>query len=628
MSADIRKGLQTGFSFGAIILFLTLIGFTVVGSTLIAGISGADAATTISLLVFLGLVAIWCGASALSREDKLNPLTVPQVLVRGLTAGLVAGFLVGVFIYMIGVQWLKDVDLRQYLVQMSPEAIAYLTMGRVPIFAFLNYLGFFALASLAGALLRWLYSLIRHMASQSASFGQMLRSAGFSYAVIGLLIVVFQLAVLRFDQTIWAYILDVIAVYVIFGLRRGQAKPPASGTPVSQMIPGLIVGLIYGIVVTGLTLIRFTPNEAIATGSIPLPAVIIGVNLIGAALWHLIEAAGTTLPQQTVLRSLIYSFLVVYVLTFPLRLDRFGLFTFGTVAIYVLLGLGLNIVVGLAGLLDLGYVVFFAIGAYTVGLLTAPEPHNLNWSFWATIPFGIIIAALIGVLLGVPVLRLRGDYLAIVTLGFGEIIRVMSKSDMLTSFARGPKGLPGIAMPQIGGEPINQLEFVYLILIGVLIVIFVTTRLQNSRIGRAWIAMREDETVAQAMGINTLRYKLLAFGIGAALAGLGGLLFASRNQFTGPEDHTLLVSINVLAVVIVGGMGSIPGVILGAFVLKGLPEILRQLEDYRILAFGALLVVMMILRPEGLWPSERRRMEIHEKEIEPPDMTVDGEAHS
>jgi branched-chain amino acid transport system permease protein len=394
------------------------------------------------------------------------------------------------------------------------------------------------------------------------------------------------------------------------------------------------VGLIYGVLTVVLSLATSQSIDAISTnpalteiGTL-LPALIIGANIVGGLAWHALEVMGKT----TVVRSLVYGFLVLFVMTLPLRLDRFGLFTFGTVAIYVLLGLGLNIVVGLAGLLDLGYVVFFAIGAYTVGLLTAPEPHHLNWSFWATIPVGILIAALVGVLLGVPVLRLRGDYLAIVTLGFGEIIRVLSKSDVLSSFSRGPKGVPGIALPQIGGEPISQLEFVYLILIGVLIVIFITTRLQDSRIGRAWIAMREDETVAQAMGINTLRYKLLAFGIGAALAGIGGLLFASRNQFTGPDDHTLIVSINVLAVVIVGGMGSIPGVILGAFVLKGLPEILRQLEDYRILAFGALLVVMMILRPEGLWPSARRRMEIHEvepeEEQEPPGITVDGEALS
>jgi ABC-type branched-subunit amino acid transport system permease subunit len=312
-------------------------------------------------------------------------------------------------------------------------------------------------------------------------------------------------------------------------------------------------------------------------------------------------------------RYVFYGLLLLVVFLMPLRIGQYWNYTMGTVGIYVLLGLGLNIVVGLAGLLDLGYVAFFAIGAYTVALLTAPQPHDLLWSFWIALPLGIAFASLAGILLGIPVLRMRGDYLAIVTLGFGEIIRILSKSDLLTPFSGGPKGVTNIAGPTLFGKPFsNDIDFVYLILLACLLAIFVTTRLQNSRVGRAWVAMREDETVAQAMGINTLKHKLLAFAIGAAFAGLGGVLFASRNQFTGPEDHNLMVSINVLCLVIVGGMGSIPGVIAGAFALKGLPEVLRQLENYRVLAFGALLVVMMVLRPEGLIPSSRRRLEMRE----------------
>ena len=307
-----------------------------------------------------------------------------------------------------------------------------------------------------------------------------------------------------------------------------------------------------------------------------------------------------------------YGVLLAILFYIPLRLGQYWNFTLGTVGIYVLMGLGLNIVVGMAGLLDLGYVAFFAVGAYTVGLLTAPQPHALMLNFWWVLPIAVVLAATAGILLGIPVLRLRGDYLAIVTLGFGEIIRILVKSDLLASFAGGPQGVRDIGGPTLLGKPFDdERAFVYLIILGILLVIFVTIRLQNSRLGRAWIAMREDETVAQAMGINTYQAKLLAFSIGAAFAGLGGVLFASRNQYTGPEDHNLLVSINVLSLVIVGGMGSIPGVILGALTLKGLPEILRQIEDYRILAFGALLVVMMILRPEGLWPSQRRRLEMH-----------------
>ena len=307
----------------------------------------------------------------------------------------------------------------------------------------------------------------------------------------------------------------------------------------------------------------------------------------------------------------LYGLLAAGLLLLPTFLDRYWAYNLGTVGIYVLLGLGLNIVVGMAGLLDLGYVAFFAIGAYAVALLTAPAPHDLGWSFWAALPVGIGLAGLAGILLGIPVLRLRGDYLAIVTLGFGEIIRILSRSDLLTSFSGGPRGVRSVAGPSLFGEPFNsETHFMYLIIVGCLIVIFVTSRLQSSRVGRAWIAMREDETVAQAVGINTWQYKLMAFAIGAAFAGLGGVLFASRNQFTGPEDHNLLVSINVLSLVIVGGMGSIPGVIVGALALKGLPEILRQLDVYRMLVFGALLVAMMVFRPEGIWPSKRRRLEL------------------
>jgi branched-chain amino acid transport system permease protein len=310
-------------------------------------------------------------------------------------------------------------------------------------------------------------------------------------------------------------------------------------------------------------------------------------------------------------RYVIYGILLVLVFLVPQFAGKYWNYTIGTVGIYVLLGLGLNIVVGLAGLLDLGYVAFFAIGAYAMALLTAPTPHNLLWNFWIVLPIGIVLAAITGLLLGAPVLRMRGDYLAIVTLGFGEMIHILSTSDVLTSFSGGPRGVPAVGQPTLFGKPFNSgIDFVYLIFLAAILIIFVTTRLKNSRVGRAWEAMREDETVSRAMGINTLSQKLLAFAIGAAFAGLGGALFASRNQFTGPEDFNLMVSINVVAVVIVGGMGNIPGVIAGALVLKGLPEMLRQLQDYRVLVFGALLVVMMLWRPAGIIPSSRRKMEV------------------
>jgi len=332
-------------------------------------------------------------------------------------------------------------------------------------------------------------------------------------------------------------------------------------------------------------------------------------------------------------RRVLMGVFMVLLLIAPFFLGQYWNYNLGTVGIYVILGLGLNIVVGMAGLLDLGYVAFFAVGAYTMALLTAPQPHHIQMSFWLALPIGILLAAIAGILLGIPVLRMRGDYLAIVTLGFGEIIRILSKSDVLTGFTGGPRGVRNVGHPVLFGKDVgNEFYFFYFILIGVILAIIITRRLEHSRVGRAWRAMREDEKVAQAMGIYTLKYKLMAFAMGAALAGFSGAIFASRNSFTGPEDFVLLVSINVLALVIVGGMGSIPGVILGAFVLKGLPEILRELEDYRVLVFGALLVVMMIVRPQGLWPASRPQLERPRPEEEAlekaPAELVEGEVGS
>ena len=286
----------------------------------------------------------------------------------------------------------------------------------------------------------------------------------------------------------------------------------------------------------------------------------------------------------------------------PLLWGSYWNYIMGTVAIYILLGLGLNIIVGYSGQLVLGYVAFFATGSYTFALLTAPEPHAIGLDLWLAVGLSVLVSALTGLLLGLPILSLRGDYLAIVTLGFGEIVRILIKSDLLTPLTNGPKGITNISQPIWRGHIFSDVNYMHLLMLLVLIGLFVAKRLKDSQTGRAWIAIREDQTVAQATGVDTLKYKMLALVLGAAFAGLAGALFASRNQFTGTEDFTLMVSVNVLCIVIVGGMGSLPGVILGAFVLKGIPELLRELEDYRLLVFGLLLVVMMIIRPQGLWP--------------------------
>jgi branched-chain amino acid transport system permease protein len=263
--------------------------------------------------------------------------------------------------------------------------------------------------------------------------------------------------------------------------------------------------------------------------------------------------------------------------------------------VYIVLALGLNIVVGQAGLLNLGYVAFYAIGAYTYAIFST----TFGLAFWPGLVAGAISAAVFAVILGIPTLRLRGDYFAIVTLGLGEITRIILNNwDSVTG---GPNGISKIGRPVIAGYVMQKtLDFYYLILLILVVTVFAMKRLMVSRIGRAWIAIREDEIAAEAMGINTFRLKLLAFVIGSAWAGMTGVFFAAKMAFISPESFTFFESVMILCMVVLGGMGSIPGIILGALLLITLPEIFRDFQDYRMLAFGAALVLMMIFRPQGL----------------------------
>lgn len=238
-------------------------------------------------------------------------------------------------------------------------------------------------------------------------------------------------------------------------------------------------------------------------------------------------------------------------------------------------------------------------------------------SFWLALPICVAASTLAGVILGTPVLRMRGDYLAIVTLGFGEIIRVLVISDLLKPVIGGAQGILQIPRPDLFGFTILQPQhFYYIILASVFLALFVSSRLRDSRLGRQWMALREDEDVAEAMGIHLVKTKLLAFAIGAAFSGLAGAIFAARLSSIFPNSFNLLISINVLSLIIVGGMGSLPGVIVGALVLVGLPELLREFAEYRLLFYGVLLIAMMLRKPEGLWPSPIRRREIQAEEQE------------
>ena len=303
---------------------------------------------------------------------------------------------------------------------------------------------------------------------------------------------------------------------------------------------------------------------------------------------------------------------IVMLLVLPWLVGIFLSQAFFTIGYFVIMGLGLNIVVGYAGLLDLGYVAFFAFGAYAMGILTSTGPlGRIGLNFWEAIPFAVLAGVLWGLVLGFPVLRMRGDYLAIVTLGFGEIIRILALSNWLAPINGGAQGVLHIPQPNLFGFLFDTPQSMYyLVILGAVLAVFVTIRLRNSRLGRQWMAMREDEDVAEAMGINLVQTKLLAFAIGAAFSALAGAIFAARLGNIFPHSFNILISINALALIIVGGMGSIPGVIVGALILVGLPEILREFAEYRLLMYGILLVVMMLVKPEGFIPEARRAQEL------------------
>jgi len=349
----------------------------------------------------------------------------------------------------------------------------------------------------------------------------------------------------------------------------------------------------------------------------------VGIVLIGIALAVLPLVVGATVGNSWV------------------RIIDFAL-------LYIMLALGLNIVVGFAGLLDLGYIAFYAVGAYLYALLSSPHLANAfpalfatapAWPVWWVLPLGALVAGAFGVMLGAPTLKLRGDYLAIVTLGFGEIIRIfLNNLNAPLNLTNGPQGINNIQPVQLAGQSLGrsvdlfglQLPSVtlhyYFFLALTLLVIFVCVRLQDSRLGRAWVAIREDEVAARACGINTRNVKLLAFGLGATFGGVAGGLFAGFQGFVSPESFGLLESIMVLCMVVLGGMGNIAGVILGALLLALLPEVLRwgaapvqqwlfgkvliDPESLRLLLFGVALVVVMRWRPAGLWPSALRKREL------------------
>lgn len=421
-----------------------------------------------------------------------------------------------------------------------------------------------------------------------------------------------------------------VAVLGVFG---------AAGVAINNAAKTIHDGSLYffvGLLVVGV--MSWQQAMTVTAAALIFPLLLIPmwfVPLLGKRAESSYEAAPQT--DQRVVQIMFWTGMMLILLIAPHFTGRYISNVFNLIALYAIMGIGLNVMIGLTGLLDLGYVASFAIGAYTLGILTTPNlltcggvhPNQIPpaeiadictgvTTFWLAWPFCVFFSATTGMLLGVPVLRLRGDYLAIVTLGFGEIINRIILSNDFRPILGGAQGITPIPSPVLNFGALNpdwsvslnnSTSIYYLFLFGVIVAAFVVLRLINTRVGRAWRAIREDEDVAQAMGIDLMRYKLLAFGISSAFAGLGGAAFAASVQGIFPNSFTLLVSINVLSLVIIGGMGSIPGVFLGAAILIGMPELLRELDAYRLLVFGSILVTVMLLKPEGLMPPRAPELE-------------------
>jgi branched-chain amino acid transport system permease protein len=562
------SAVKTGLIFGAIAIFLCFVGMVEVFSKrdVIEEIITLGQFVLLATMVSAGLVASRQTSSLLEKNTPVSNL------VAGLVAGLLTGLILALLV-VIGAQ----INLRAVFLNASPTLYKLLTfdkgVGNVWILPTIG-----AVAGLIGAAYLLLPQILSRPITRSIFF------------------VIFM--------ALFSGLFRVIMINQGAGMSRA-AKYIFGQTGVTS--PGALI-FFFGVIL--ITIFWDFRGKAIQSGIASLPK-----------------------GGQLSLRVIAIIVIVLIILLLPLASGPFIAQVIVTVALFVLMGLGLNITLGFAGLLDLGFVAFYAIGAYTVGLLTSYGPFGLQHiPFWVAVPIAVLVSMGAGFMLGLPVLGIRGDYLAIATLGFGEIVRLLAGSDFLAPFFGGPQGIIGIQKPCLGllepfvrvdvpricnGIELGKPQDIYYIAVAsALLIAFAAWRLRESRLGRAWMSIREDEDVAEALGVNLIQTKLLAYMLGAAMAGLGGAIFATLIGSIFATSMQLLVSINVVSLIIVGGMGSIPGVIVGAIALIGLPELLREISEFRYLLYGMTLIIMMITKPEGLWPSQATRRELHHAEVE------------
>ncbi len=581
MNQKLRKTVNIGLIAGVVTLSLSMIGV----------IDAFNQRFIITDYLTLGQLLLF-GTALVAGFLVANPLNDTPIPTRLLHGGL-AGILTAVPIFGLLLLTLIWETIRDSFINVKPDLISILTLNNDSV--------------VAGGLLLMV-----------------------SFAVLGLLGVGFSLLPSRWQRPLSTSLAWAIGAGAMSDILVGVLRPRLSSEALRN---------VFGS--SGLKVVPFIALFVVLT------AVFFWWQQGGQTRIQTVRKNFTP-AQRKNSRRISISLLVIFLLILPSLLGVYLSEIFNEVGRFILMGLGLNIAIGLAGLLDLGYVTNFAVGAYVMALLTSNSDFGLNEpiSFWLAVPICVIAAMITGFVLALPVLKMRGDYLAIATLGFGEIIRVLARSDALKSFIGGAQGILQVPQAKIGGflaqllgyvlDPINNFlqqfelgilatkdgeiifgtppQIYYLFILASLLMLFISRRLNNSRTGRRWMAIREDEDVAAAMGINTTNAKVLAFTLSAASGGLAGAIFAAKLGSIFPSSFELLISVNVLSLIIVGGLGSIPGIIVGAFALVGIPQLLSEFAEFRLLFYGISLIVMMLVRPEGLWPSEVHRREVKAEE--------------